>query len=51
LVKRIPAIQDAQANWEQKRLIVSIRTGTQLNDEDIRDAIRRANFTPGERIE
>jgi hypothetical protein len=29
---------------------VTIRPGSELKDEDIYDAIRRANFTPGKRI-
>jgi len=41
---------EAEANWEKKRLVVTVNPGTPLNDEDIYDAIRRANFTPGKRI-
>jgi len=51
LVKKIPTVEQAEANWEEKRLVVTMRPGAQLNDEDIYDAIRRANFTPGKRIE
>ncbi len=51
LVKKIPAVQDAKANWEEKELVVTVRPGAELNDEDIYDAIRRANFTPGDRIQ
>jgi copper chaperone CopZ len=51
LVKKIPAVQDAKANWEKKELAVTVRPGGQLNDEDIYDAIRRANFTAGDRIQ
>jgi copper chaperone CopZ len=50
LVKKIPAVAQAQANWVQKRLTVAVKQGATLDDEDIYDAIRRANFTPGERI-
>ena len=50
LVKKIPAVQEAQANWQQQRLTVAVRPGSELNDDAIYDAIRRANFTPGERI-
>lgn len=51
LVKKIPAVQDSEANWEEKQLVVRVRPKAQLNDEDIYDAIRRANFTPGKRLE
>ena len=50
LVKKIPAVQQAEANWKEKRLVVAVRPGAELSDEDIYDAIRRANFTAGKRI-
>ncbi len=50
LVKKIPAIEHAEANWQKKRLVVSVQPGAELSDEDIYDAIRRANFTVGKRI-
>lgn len=49
LVKKIPAVEEAEANWKEQRLTVTMRSGSELNDEDIYDAIRRANFTPGKR--
>ena len=50
LVKKIPAVKDARANWIKKQIHITLKPGAQLNDEDIYDAIRRANFTPGKRI-
>ena len=50
LVKKIPAVQDAKANWQKKELAVTIRSGGELDDKDVLDAIRRANFTPGKRL-
>jgi copper chaperone CopZ len=50
LVKKISSVQEAKANWQKKQLVVTIRPKAELNDEDIYDAIRRANFTPGKRI-
>ncbi|MBW8035189.1 MAG: hypothetical protein FVQ79_06040 [Planctomycetes bacterium] len=50
LVKKIPAVEGAKANWLQKQLVVTVRPEFKLNDEDIYDAIRRANFTPGNPI-
>jgi copper chaperone CopZ len=49
LVKKIPAVEEAEANWKEQRLTVTMQSGSELNDEDIYDAIRRANFTPGKR--
>jgi len=40
--------QDAEANWEQKKLTVTVKPGSDLDDEDVFEAIRQANFTPGE---
>jgi copper chaperone CopZ len=50
LVKKIPGVQQAEANWKEKRLVVIVRPRTALNDEDVYDAIRRANFTAGKRL-
>ncbi len=50
LVKKIPEIQQAESNWKEKRLVVTVKPNTELSDEDIYDAIRRANFTSGKRI-
>ncbi len=50
LVKKISAVQEAKANWVKKQLVVMVRPEVELNDEDIYDAIRRANLTPGKRI-
>ncbi len=50
LVKKIPSVQQAEANWEKKQMAVTVIPGAELDDEDIYDAIRRANFTPGKRI-
>lgn len=50
LVKKLPAVKDVKANWEKQRMLVFLPPGSPLADEDIYDAIRRANFTPGRRI-
>jgi len=51
LVKRVSGVKEAQANWQKQRLIVVVLPDAELDDEDIYDAIKRANFTPGERIQ
>ena len=50
LVKKIPGVIESEANWKEKRLVITVHNGEQLQDEDIIDAIKRANFTPGKRI-
>lgn len=50
LVEKNPAVQQAEANWEKKQLLVTVLSEAELNDEDIYDAIQRANFTVGKRL-
>ncbi len=50
LVEKLPAVKKSEANWNTKQLTVIIEPGEQLQDDDILDAIKNANFTPGERI-
>ena len=50
LVNKIPSVQTSKANWKDKRLFVTVNTASDLNDEDVYDAIRRANLTPGKKI-
>lgn len=50
LVKKVPGVEQAEANWEQQRLTVMVRQGSDLNDQDVYEAILQANFTPGKRI-
>lgn len=49
LVKRIPAVEKAEANWEKKQLVVTVKPGYKLDDQDVIKAIKEANFTPGKR--
>ena len=51
LVKKIEAVLDAQANWQKQQLVVVVRPDSELDDEEIYDAIKRANFTTGKRIQ
>jgi len=50
LIDKIEAVHSSEASWKEKRLIVRIRSGQTLNDEDVFKAIRDANFTGGRRI-
>lgn len=51
LVDRIEGIEASEANWENQTLIVAVKRDAEVSDEEIEDAVREANFTPGERIE
>lgn len=50
LVNEIAAVEKSEANWKEKRLVVAVKPGGELKDEDVLDAIRRANLTPGKRL-
>ena len=50
LIAKIPEVEKAQANWQEKQVAVVIQARAQLDDQEVWDAIRRANFTPGKRI-
>ncbi len=50
LIAKIPEVEKAEANWQDKQVAVVIREGAELDDEQVLDAIKRANFTPGKRI-
>ncbi|MHC4288084.1 MAG: cation transporter [Planctomycetota bacterium] len=51
LVKKVPGIKEAQANWQKKQLIVIVDPNAEVEDEAIYDAIKRANFTPGQKLQ
>ncbi|AQT68448.1 zinc/cadmium/mercury/lead-transporting ATPase [Anaerohalosphaera lusitana] len=51
LLKKIPEVEDAKANWQKQRLVVTPKPGTEVTDEAVHDAIERANFTPGKRLQ
>ena len=46
-----PAILSAEANWVEKRVTIKVRPDSKLSDDEVYEAIRRANFTPRKRIE
>lgn len=50
LINKLPGVLNSQANWKDKRLAVKLHQDTKLTDEDIFEAIKRANFTPGKRL-
>jgi copper chaperone CopZ len=50
LIAKIPEVEKAEANWQKKQVAVALREDAELDDEQVWDAIRRSNFTPGERI-
>lgn len=49
LALKIPGVQTAKASWEDNKLVLGIEEGTEVTDDQVHDAINRANFTAGER--
>lgn len=49
LALKIPGVMSARASWEDNILILGIEEGTKVTDDQVHDAIKRANFTAGER--
>ncbi len=50
LVGRLPGVARATAHWEAQRVTITLAPGATLEEDALRDAIRRANFTPGQRL-
>ena len=50
LIGKIPAVQEVVADWKAQQLTVTVRQGADLDDDEIYDAIRRADLTAGERM-
>jgi len=50
LAMAIPGVKSAQASWEDKKLTLGIEEGAEVTEEQVHDAIERANFTAGEKL-
>ncbi len=50
LIAKIPDVEKAEANWQDMQVAVVVREGSQLDDYQVWDAVRRSNFTPVKRI-
>ncbi|MBD3331774.1 hypothetical protein GF356_02895 [candidate division GN15 bacterium] len=51
LVNRVDGVVASEANWEQQRLTVVVSRSAEVTDRKIFEAIKLANFTPGERVQ
>lgn len=50
LIDAIPGVAGSKAAWEEKSVTVIVEEGADVGDADIVAAIKKANFTPGERL-
>ena len=50
LAMQIEGVHAAKASWEDKKLVLEVEEGVEVTDDQVHDAINRANFTAGERL-
>ena len=50
LALQIPGVHSAKASWVEKKLVLEIEEGAEVSENQVHDAINRANFTAGERL-
>lgn len=50
LAMKIPGVNAVKASWEDQKLVLEIEEGAEVTDNQVHDAINRANFTAGERL-
>ena len=50
LINKLPGVIESKANWEEKSLLVRLPEGSGLTDQAVFQAVRDANFTPGQRL-
>ena len=50
LVNKVAGVISSEANWEKQLLRVVLYANIEVDDNLIYEAIKRANFTPGERF-
>ena len=50
LAMQIEGVHAAKASWEDKKLVLEVEEGAEVTDDQVHDAINRANFTAGERL-
>lgn len=51
LVNAVPGVVASQASWEDKQLTVRVADNVDVDDAAIGTAIKKANFTPGRRLQ
>lgn len=51
LVNKVQGVKEAKVNWKEQTMTVILKDGVEFNDDIIFEAIRKANFTPGKRLD
>ena len=50
-VKKIDGVADAKASFKEKQVFIELKPGAKVSEEEIEKRIKKANFTPGKKIE
>ena len=50
-VKKIDGVADAKASFKEKEVVIELKPDAKVSDEEIEKRIKKANFTPGKKIE
>jgi copper chaperone CopZ len=50
-VKKIDGVADAKASFKEKQVVIKMKPGAKVSEEEIEKRIKKANFTPGKKIE
>lgn len=49
-VKKIDGVANAKASFQEKQVIIEMKPGAKVLEEEIKERIEKANFTPGKKI-
>lgn len=47
----LDGVLDSRADWTSKQVMVLVKEGIEVSDAYIHEGMKRANFTPGERLQ
>ena len=50
-VKKIDGVAGAKASFKEKQVVIELKPGAKVSQEEIEKRIKKANFTPGKKIE
>lgn len=50
-IKKIEGVAEAKASFKAKEVVIELKPGAEVANEEIEKRIKKANFTPGKKIE
>ena len=48
-VKKIDGVAEAKASFKEKEVVIKLKQGAKVSEEEIEKRIKKANFTPGKK--